>query len=48
MDALELEGTADSLAEMLRQIDAGKVKATKTQRAYLLGAEHALRAAAAE
>lgn len=48
MDAVELERTADTLALMLLQIDAGEVTATKTQRAYLQGAEHALRAAAAE
>lgn len=40
-----LTGSADQLESVLREIDAGGVEATKTQRAYLAGAIEALRQA---
>lgn len=47
MDAVELERTADSLAAVIAELDAGDLDASKQGRAYLEGAEQALRAAAA-
>jgi hypothetical protein len=48
MDVEEIRQTVESLMEMLRQVDAGEVRATKTERAYLLGAVEALRALLAQ
>jgi len=46
MDAVELERTADSLAAVRIEIEAGDLDATKLGAAFLAGAEQALRQAA--
>lgn len=48
MDRAEMEQTADSLAKVLDEIEDGDLEATKIGRAFLKGAETALRAAATE
>ncbi|MEO8261818.1 MAG: hypothetical protein ABI566_04545 [Pseudolysinimonas sp.] len=39
---------ADGLTDSLAEIDNGELQATPTQRAYIAGAEHALRAVLGE
>lgn len=41
----QMRQTADSLSEVLSQIDAGMLEATPGERAFLVGAAHAMRAA---
>lgn len=44
----EIRAAADGIRDTLATIEAGSLEATHTQRAYLAGAEHALRAALGE
>ncbi|MGJ9371819.1 hypothetical protein [Nesterenkonia sp. CF4.4] len=46
MKAAEMKQTADSLAAVLEEIQDGDLAATKSGRAFLKGAETALRSAA--
>lgn len=48
MEAHELIQTADSLAAVIAEVEDGDLEATKQGRAFLAGAEQALRAAAAQ
>lgn len=43
MNQDQLERTADVLAAIRAEIDVGRLTATRTERAYIEGAEHALR-----
>lgn len=48
MDAAELEAAADSLAAVCAEAEAGDLDVTKLGRAFLAGAEQALRTVAAQ
>lgn len=48
MDATELEAAADSLAAVRAEAEAGDLDSTKLGRAFLAGAEQALRTVAAK
>lgn len=48
MDATELKAAADSLAAVHAEAEAGDLDSTRLGRAFLAGAEQALRAAAAQ
>jgi hypothetical protein len=44
MNATQVKQSTDTLAAVLVEIDAGGLEATEAERAFLAGAEHALRA----
>ncbi|MBP2216791.1 hypothetical protein [Arthrobacter sp. CAN_C5] len=43
MDQKQIERAADTLGAIIVQIESGDIEATPSQRAYVAGAEHALR-----
>jgi hypothetical protein len=48
MTEQEIRAAADGIRDTLSTIDAGSLEATSVQRAFLAGAEHALRAVLGE
>lgn len=43
MDQEQIRQATDSLGAIIAQIESGELHATQSQRAYVAGAEHALR-----